>query len=483
MKQKISDLSKYYEVYQAVGSESISKKDLLERMKATMKKGTYDSRASALKAGAIDLLTSPSEEVYQMDYYKLRALVEQLCKDLGTDATKMFAGPAPAAKGRKAEAPDFGKIETFAESPTTKQLKAENAKLKSQLTEMKSQLDALQKQNVDQVCDAIVSSMERKVFISSSIEGVGTVFDEDFFCHTPLSLLEIPGETGADGKVAESCYVAGKNRGMSLTVKNAFDKATTALFRGSFFRRRFEDVQEAKKRELKEHREKKEQKESELSLDQRIHQNRKKSIDELLHTPLDNQAKLAIYAGMHEYHGTELEDLLNYAGDHGLEADYVIQLLESPKEYDNFQNVRGFLRQACKSSEARMKRVAAMELISGEWYVVASYNGKPTRFQMVPVDELLEFRNALTEHMSDRALVILEKMLGQVRKAAFVDDNPEKDIVVKDKGFQALEEAHLEEANQRMQQFYADKGVNVYEPIDEDDMDGFAEYQEASDGK
>lgn len=77
-----------------------------------------------------------------------------------------------------------------------------------------------------------------------------------------------------------------------------------------------------------------------------IKENREKSIKELLDAQISNQAKLALYAGMHEYHGTEMEDLLNFAGDHGLEAKYVIQLLERPGEYNNYENVRGFLRQA-----------------------------------------------------------------------------------------------------------------------------------------
>ena len=47
-----------------------------------------------------------------------------------------------------------------------------------------------------------------------------------------------------------------------------------------------------------------------------------------------------------------------------------------PNVANNYENVRGFLRQVCKASEVRMKREAAKELIAGEWYVVAEYNNK-----------------------------------------------------------------------------------------------------------
>lgn len=38
---------------------------------------------------------------YKIDYRELRSFVEELCEFLGTDAYVLFAGPVPAAKGRR----------------------------------------------------------------------------------------------------------------------------------------------------------------------------------------------------------------------------------------------------------------------------------------------------------------------------------------------------------------------------------------------
>ncbi|MCR5337560.1 MAG: hypothetical protein K6E75_03285, partial [Lachnospiraceae bacterium] len=40
----------------------------------------------------------------------------------------------------------------------------------------------------------------------------------------------------------------------------------------------------------------------------------------------------------------------------------------------------------------RMKLDLARELIAGTWYITADYNGKKTRFQLVPIEELNELR-------------------------------------------------------------------------------------------
>ena len=198
---------------------------------------------------------------------------------------------------------------------------------------------------------------------------------------------------------------------------------------------------------------------------------------------LCNQAKLALYAGWHEYHGTELEDLLNYAGDHGLNAEYVIRLLEMPNVANNYENVRGFLRQICKASEARMKREAAKELIAGEWFVVAEYNDRPCRFQMLPMDELISFERYLKQGLYSEAVAELDKLLGTYRKSAFLDDDPEKKLVVKSAGFHEVNDDYYADASEMIHQYEALTGINANVPIEDDSTsDDFKEYEEGKDG-
>lgn len=194
--------------------------------------------------------------------------------------------------------------------------------------------------------------------------------------------------------------------------------------------------------------------------------------------------KLALYAGWHEYHGTEMEDLLNYAGDHCLDANYVIRLLEKPDVANNYQNVRGFLRQACKASEARMKREAAKELIAGEWFVIAEYNGKPCRFQMFPVEELLYFEKLLRKGLYPKAVVEIDKLLGTYKKSAFVDADPEKELVVRSAGYMDLDTEYYAEASRMIHQYEEMSGIDANVPIEEDgSSDDFKEYEEGSHGE
>ena len=97
--------------------------------------------------------------------------------------------------------------------------------------------------------------------------------------------------------------------------------------------------------------------------------------------------------------------------------------------------MRGFLRQACKASEAKMKRAAAMELIAGEWYVMAMYNGKPCKFQMVPVDEILELRTALVEHVP-------AKVLAQTEYLVFIGRQLLKKTISKKRLWQQMKESN-----------------------------------------
>lgn len=194
---------------------------------------------------------------------------------------------------------------------------------------------------------------------------------------------------------------------------------------------------------------------------------------------LSNQMKLAYYAAMTEYHGKEMSDLLNYAGDLCVDVVEVIKLLENPMEHYNYHNVRGFLRQAAKPSQARIKRETVRELISGEWYVEAEYNGKMCRFQMLPVDELIAFREALKSAKYDEAIIELQGLIATKRIAQFEGKNPDNKIVVRnasDKSKDKKYEEALGGAMDRMRHVEKESGVDVHVHIEEGDFnDGFKE--------
>lgn len=116
MKDRIISLQKYYEVYQCIGAETISIKELQTRHMKLMKKATSESRLRGVRDGMAEMLIQTDDKV-KLDYGVLRSVIEDLCKDFGTDAYVLFAGPAPAAKGRGGAEPEYGKIEDVKESP------------------------------------------------------------------------------------------------------------------------------------------------------------------------------------------------------------------------------------------------------------------------------------------------------------------------------------------------------------------------------
>lgn len=473
MKERLRSLQKYIEVYRCVGIDTLDERELKERLKTEVSKSVLGDKVKESMSGEAELLAVKDNKV-AIDLGAVRSFMEDLCREIGTDPYILFAGPVPAAKGRKSDAPVYGRIEDVKESPVARQLKSENLEYKGKIKKLEEEIVMLRKENLESLCNGFGAAMDKKIVLTPSIKVFGSAFEEDIFLHNPTEMMDTSYSISRHGGERVSFYTDEKDKKRELTVENVRSRVAEALMKCGFFEKLLMDEQIADRKlasvKLKD---KKEITESDINA------NRKESIKMLLQdTTLNNQAKLAFYAGWYEYRGTEMEDLLNFAGAHSVDANYVIQLLERPGAYNNYQNIRGFLRQACKGSEARIKREAAKELIAGEWYVVANYNGRPCRFQMLPVDELLEFRKALKKHLYSKALFELEKMIGTYRKAAFVDGDSEKELLVRNVGFQALEEECYAEASKMIHQYeVACEGDVNASVLNDSTSEDFAEFE------
>lgn len=139
---------------------------------------------------------------------------------------------------------------------------------------------------------------------------------------------------------------------------------------------------------------------------------RQKAIRMLLeNNEMDNQTKLTTYALWYFHGDPEMEALLTYAGDYCIDANYVIQLLEQPKEYQNYRTIRSFLKQALSASEAHIKKQTIKELLCGDWQAVANYCGKACHFRLVPVEEIQTFKELLLKNDQTGATCEACKML------------------------------------------------------------------------
>ena len=139
---------------------------------------------------------------------------------------------------------------------------------------------------------------------------------------------------------------------------------------------------------------------------------RQKAIRMLLeNNEMDNQTKLTTYALWYFHGDPEMEALLAYAGDYCIDANYLIQLLEQPKEYQNYRTIRSFLKQALSASEAHIKKQTIKELLCGDWQAVANYCGKACHFRLVPVEEIQTFKELLLKNDQTGAACEACKML------------------------------------------------------------------------
>lgn len=476
MKDQLSNLEKYGYVYNLVGTTPITREELREKIKKDNLKlsdTTLKKYADATFGGEYPMFAVRDNKA-TLDITAFRSFIEKLCRYVGTDAAVLFTGPAPAPGGRKGDNPQIAKVPNKAENPLVVSEKKKNADLKRQIADLEAQVEKLQQEVLKCKADNILYNMSKKVDVST-VRVLGKPVEEDIFLHSSEDIFGKERDISKVGGTRLDFYSEDKDSGHVLTVQNVRARISEILLRSRFFEKLCKDSSAY---------EKKVNGDKGISVDE-MNSNRKKSIEMLLaDQTLSNTAKLALYAGWHEYHGTELEDLLNYAGDHCLDANYVIRLLEKPDAANNYQNVRGFLRQACKASEARIKREAAKELIAGEWYVIARYNGKPCRFQMMPVEELVLFENALREDLYPKAVFELDKLLGTYRKSAFMDGDPEKELVVRSAGFEDLNEEYYSEATKMIHQYEEMTGIDARVCVNEDSTsDDFKEYEVHEDVK
>lgn len=476
MEEKLTTLEKYGYIYHMVGMNPITRKELREKIKKDspkMSETTLKKYSDAPFEGAYPMFVV-KEDKATLDITAFRSFIEELCKYVGTDAAVLFTGPAPAPGGRKGDNPQIAKVPNKAENPQILIERKKNTELSKQIADLEKQIEELRLENQKIVADSVLANMSKEVNIST-VRVFGKAVEEDIFLHNVSDVLGEVRDVSKVGGIRQSFYVKDSEKAKELTVQNARSKVAEILFRSKFFEKLFRDSCAY---------EKKVSGKVDITASQ-MDANRRKSIDLILSDDkLSNRAKLALYAGWHEYHGTEMEDLLNYAGDHCLDANYVIRLLEKPDVANNYQNVRGFLRQACKASEARMKREAAKELIAGEWFVIAEYNGKPCRFQMFPVEELLYFEKLLRKGLYPKAVLEIDKLLGTYKKSAFVDADLEKELVVRSAGYMDLDAEYYAEASKMIHQYEEMSGIDANVPIEEDgSSDDFKEYEEGSHGE
>lgn len=513
MEKELKVISQYEEFYHFIKEQPRTKDECLsfamEELKLP-KTSSYDT-VNPIFAGNVPALIVIDGKA-SIDHMRCREIYERMGQMFGEDVYKVFSGPPPASKGKSVESniPSIESVESPVVQDYQKQLndkKAEIRKLNKQIKEIgtlhQAQLD-VQKQTheqemeelrnqheqemsllrksfseelegvtlaiVDETCEGIISEMEKKMFVTQSIRSKPKEkLMVDVFLDDPARTLDIPMLVSKRGGETDSIYEVIDESEKRLDPEDHIDRVSRGLFKMDIFKRRVED--ESKLRLVKAGTKREQQDNCRQITDTDIYANRLQTINNILTTDdLSNQQKLALYAAWSEYKGSDFAENLALAGEKGLDAGHVIRLLERPMEHDNYHNIRAFLLQALKSSEAKLKREAVKELICGEWIVEAEYGGKICRFQMVPVDEIVAFKEALEKLKINEAIRRANNIIAVERIASFEDDDPRKKMYVERK--KSLQE-RTEEMSGWLRQQEEASGVDVHEAVSEEMEDDF----------
>lgn len=275
-----------------------------------------------------------------------------------------------------------------------------NKKLQADLKKKDEEIAGLQKKIQQVLCESIFTEMNKKILVPGTlVSNPVEVLARDIF--NECADKDVKRESA-------SLYETKVEVKKELTEKNVIQHVCNQ-FKDSGVYKKFFGKKEANPQ----------------SENVKQKSDREKAIALLLaNEEMDNQTKLSTYALWYFHDDPEMEELLTYAGDYGINANYVIRILEQPGER-NYRTIRAFLKQAMSASEAHIKRKTVQELLCGDWQAVAKYRGKMCHFKLVPVEEIRAFRNLLLKYDQGNAACMACQMItsGPMDQKLIQDDD------------------------------------------------------------
>lgn len=439
--KKLESLKTYKELYEFVAQQPRTREEV------------YDFAANVLELKSRTSLNAYVNNVFKgvfpffticqdkasIDTESYREFIEDMCEIMRLNPYELFETPVEYSQmvlDLKVEISELNEQLTDGKQKFARKLEQYESERTEELEKLQKQLNRLKNNRRKKACSQVLEEMDKKVIVTPSIKSVPRdVLGEDFFLDESHQALDVSYLVSQYGGEKDSVYKVITGEEKNLEVKPYVSRVFQKLMAIPLFKKRLEDetrlevedygtISEAK-RNYFEHRK---------ITGAEMYANRMKAINQMLtNESMTNQMKLAYYAAMTDRADREMHDLLNYAGDNCVDAADVIRLLKNPIESNNYHNIRGFIRQAVKPTEARIKRETVRELICGEWYVEAEYNGQKCEFQMLPVSELEAFRTALEASAYESALAHLDKLIDIERNARFQNDELKNELIVIDK--------------------------------------------------
>lgn len=469
----LAKLKNYPEIYYHVARGKRTKADLSNALKEEGNRAEstiYEHVGKVFKGNYPLLKVEGDTIVLDEDAAKEFILCIGSCFDIN-----LVEVPKLKNKSQISRMDDLKEEEITGTSPQFKKIQKENARLRTTVKQQGEKIKVLEERLIKAETGAIISSMDKSVKIETVESEPVDALQKAYFMDHPGDLLDVPKLLSHYGGVRSSFYVPNADEDAELSEERYKKRMGKILFGGKILEKICKLQEEFRKSKCMEENK---TRDGSLVSDKEIYKKRLEAINELLHDEkLPNQVKLGIYASCYEYRGTEMEELLEYAGTLGLDANYVIRLLERPMDFHNYHNIRSYLSQGRKSSEAMIKMQTVKELIAGDFFVRAEYCGKMCKFQMVPVDELIEFRKLLDGAEFSEAKKKISKIIGNKEES-----DPQLDESQVEEKEQS-DEAYYEQVTSMIHEFEKNAGVNVHEKVDEDiALDDFAEGGGTEDG-
>lgn len=360
-KTLLNVLDTYSDLYAYLSKGKRSAADLKQYLETAGKSKT-NARMHVKAARDGELLHIKCEgDVLSLNHEGLAKDLQELCGRLSLDAQitpkkkKLEEDISSVTSGVSKQFREMkSKLDTA--NATQKQMEEMLAEKQSEVEDLKMQIEKLR-------CIIISKAVDTKVLIPKSVESdPPEVLAKDFFNEMPRANMEVIPMVSKAREDTErpGLYVDNTLPEKELTEEN-FITRICRQFKDGFLgkiveRQERNPIRESTQVDLK----------------------RQQAIELLLaDEDMTNQTKLATYAAWYFHGDPDMEELLYFAGEHSINANYVIRLLEKPAEYQNYRTMRAFLKQVQSASEAHIKRETVQELLCGDWQAVAVYCGKP----------------------------------------------------------------------------------------------------------
>lgn len=385
-------LDTYIDLYSYLSKGQHTETDTKKNVENNGRSNTNARKCVAsARDGEMPFITVEDGKV-SLDLKALSKELEEVCAELN-----LMADISEKKKKPEDDIPTVitGKSQSFESMRKDKNAAvAETKKLKDELAAKDAEIAELKKKVSEGICASILSDMDKKILIPASVVSEpAEVLAKDFFKDSPGADVDFIKYASKSTEV-NGLYARKVEPDKVLTVCNVIRHVCSQFKDGRAFKSvlcRQEPKQAVESQEDIE---------------------RQKAIRMLLeNNEMDNQTKLTTYALWYFHGDPEMESLLTYAGDYCIDANYLIQLLEQPKEYQNYRTIRSFLKHALSASEVHIKKQTVKELLCGDWQAVANYCGKACHFRLVPVEEIQTFKELLLKNDQTGAACEACKML------------------------------------------------------------------------